>query len=124
MTTPALPYVDGFVVPVPKDKLEAYLEAASTCAKIWKEHGALEYYECAGDDLEVAEQRPFSATVEAGPDETVFFSFVIYPSREVRDEVNKKIMDDPRMKEMCETIGSVFDCKRMAYGGFKTLVKA
>lgn len=119
-----LPYVDGFVIPVPKDKLEAYKTAATQASVIWKEHGALEYFECAADDLEARDMRSFSDLAAAGPDETVVFAFVIYPSREARDAANAAIMEDPRIKDLCTATDGIFDCRRMAFGGFQTIVKA
>lgn len=118
-----MPYVDGFVIPVPKDKVEAYRKLAERASQIWKQHGALEYYECVGDDMDVADQVPFPVLANAKPDETVFFSFILYPSKEARNKANEAIMSDPAIKEMCEECGQIFDCKRMAYGGFQTLVK-
>ncbi len=115
-------YIDGFVLPVPKDKLEAYKAAATKAAAIWKDHGALEYRECVGDDLEIADQVPFTKLAGAQPDEHVIFAYAVYPSRQVRDEANKKLMEDPRMKELCQETEGLFDYKRMAYGGFRTLL--
>jgi uncharacterized protein YbaA (DUF1428 family) len=115
-------YVDGFVIPLPKNKIEEYRRLAEKAAQIWKEHGALDYWECIGDDLDAKDMVSFTQLAKAGPDETVVFSWVVYESREHRDEVNAKIMADPRMKEMCDPNNQPFDFKRMAYGGFKTLV--
>ena len=115
-------YVDGFVLPLPKNKIEEYSRLAEKAAEIWKEHGALDYWECIGDDLEAKDMVPFTQLARAGPDETVVFSWVVYESREHRDQVNAKIMADPRVKEMCDPNDQPFDCKRMAYGGFRTLV--
>jgi len=116
-------YIDGFVLPVPKDKLETYRDIAEKAGQIWKEHGALEYIECVGDDLEVKEMLSFPKLANANPDETVVFSWIVYESREHRDEVNKKVMADPRLQEMCGPDKAPFDCKRMAYGGFKSIVE-
>lgn len=116
-------YVDGFVLPVPKEKIDAYRRMAEAAGKIWKEHGALEFIECAGDDLEVKDQVPFPRIMDAKPGETVVFSWIIFKSREHRDEVNAKVMSDPRLAQTME--GEMpFDCQRMAYGGFKTIVEA
>ncbi len=115
-------YVDGFVIVVPTDKIDAYREVATEAAAIWREHGALDYRECIGDDLEVTEQVPFPKLAGAKEGETVIFSWVVFPSRAARDEANAKIMEDPRVAAMCEKAKAAFDCKRMAYGGFKTLV--
>ena len=117
-------YVDGFVLPVPKDKIEIYRSIAEKASKIWKEHGALEYRECVGDDLDVKEQVPFPRIAGAGAEDTVVFAWIVYKSREHRDEVNAKVMADPRMNEMCGDGGMPFDCSKMAYGGFKTIVEA
>ena len=114
-------YVDGFVVPVPTDKLDEYKALAADAGKIWMDHGALQYKECVGQDLD---DKGFCATfpdafgIKSG--ETVVFAFITYKSREHRDEVNEKVMADPRMK--CDENNMPFDCKRMAYGGFQALV--
>jgi uncharacterized protein YbaA (DUF1428 family) len=117
-------YVDGFVLPVPKDKIEIYRSIAEKAAGIWKEHGALEYRECVGDDMDVKDMVAFPALANAGPDDTVVFAYITYKSREHRDEVNAKVMADPRLTEMCGGDSMPFDCKKMAYGGFKTIVEA
>lgn len=115
-------YVDGFVLPVPKDKMEAYKALAEKAGPIWMEHGALQYVECWGDDLEdKGFSKTFPQIADPKPDETVVFSYIVYKSREHRDEVNAKVMADPRMNEG-EMPDMPFDCKRMAYGGFKTIV--
>lgn len=115
-------YVDGFVIPIPKSKIDEYRKIAEFAGKIWKEHGALDYWECLGDDLEAKEMVSFPQLANLGADETVVFSWIVYESREQRDEVNAKVMADPRIKEMCDPDDPPFDCKRMAYGGFKALV--
>jgi len=115
-------YIDGFVIPVPKANIDAYQATASQAAAIWKEHGALDYRECVGDDLEVEDQVPFPKLANAKPDETVVFAYVVFASKEARDAANKKIMADPRVEELCHDVGRIFDTKRMAYGGFRTLV--
>lgn len=117
-------YVDGFVIPVPKDNIETYRKIAEEAGKVWKEHGALEYYECVGDDLDVQHQVPFTRLAGAKPDETVVFSWILFSSREHRDEVNKKVMADPRLNDMMKDGAMPFDCSRMAYGGFKSIVEA
>jgi uncharacterized protein YbaA (DUF1428 family) len=117
-------YIDGFVLSIPKDKIDAYKAIAIEASAIWKEHGALEYRECIGDDLDVEHMVPFPVMAGTKPDETVIFTYVVFPSREVRDEVNAKIMADPRMEVICESAGGIFDYKRMAFGGFQTLVYA
>jgi uncharacterized protein YbaA (DUF1428 family) len=113
-------YVDGFVIPVPKRKLPDYRRMAQLGAKIWKEHGALEYYECVGDDLDVPMGMSFRKLGKLKAGETVVFSWIVYRSKAHRDRVNKKVMTDPRMKDM--NMPMPFDIKRMAYGGFKVLV--
>ncbi len=115
-------YIDGFVIPVSKDKIDAYKATATRAAAIWKEHGALEYRECVGDDLDIEDQVPFPKLAGAKADETVVFAYVVFASKESRDAVNKKIMTDPRIAELFEEVGRIFDCTRMAYGGFQTLV--
>lgn len=124
LMNPSLPYVDGFVIPVPKDQLDAYQAVAEKASRIWKEHGALDYYECVADDLEAKDMRSFTETAAAKPDETVVFAFIVYPSREARDATNAAVMADPRLKEICPQNVDIFDCKRMSYGGFRTLVRA
>ena len=115
-------YVDGFVIPVPKKNVQAYRQMAQKAGKIWKELGALEYRECVGDDLEVSFGVSFSKLAKAKPDETVFFSWIVYKSKAHRDQVNKKVMKDPRIASMMENKDMPFNVKRMAYGGFKPLV--
>lgn len=115
-------YVDGFVIPLPKDKIDEYRSLAEKAGKIWKEHGALAFIESVGDDLEVKDMVSFPQLANVGPDETVAFSWIVYESREHRDAVNAKVMADPRIKELGDPAKSPFDCKRMAYGGFKTIV--
>jgi len=115
-------YVDGYVLPVPKKNLRAYRRMAETAGKIWREHGALEYRECAGDDLKVKFGVAFPRSVKAKPGETVVFSWIVFKSRGHRDRVNSKVMKDPRLANMCDEKSMPFDCKRMAWGGFKILV--
>jgi len=116
-------YVDGFLIPIPKDNISKYKEIAEEAGRIWKEHGALEYYECIGDDLEIEKMVSFNKSAGASKDETVVFSWIIYESKEHRDKVNAAVMNDPRIKKMMEPGFQPFDYTRMAYGGFKTLVK-
>lgn len=115
-------YVDGFVLPVPKENLEKYREMARKAGEIWKEHGALEFYECVGDDLEIPDMLSFRTVAGAKEDETVMFSWIMYESREQRDKVNELVMNDPRLKEDMDCNKDIVDFKRMAYGGFKPLV--
>jgi len=115
-------YVDGFVLPVPKKNVQAYCRMSRQAGKIWREHGALEFRECVGDDLKVKMGVPFPRLSKLKPGETVFFSWIVYKSRAHRDSVNKKVMKDPRMAQMMGKGPMPFDPKRMAYGGFKALV--
>lgn len=117
-------YVDGFLLPVPKKKLAAYKRIAQKASKIWKEHGALEYYECVGDDLSIPFGVTFPKRAKVKPGETVIFAYIVYKSRAHRDKVNKKVMEDPRIKGMCDPKDMPFDCARMSYGGFQVLVSA
>jgi uncharacterized protein YbaA (DUF1428 family) len=116
-------YIDGFVIPLPKDKIDLYREIAGKACRVWMEHGALEYRECIGDDLEVKDMLSFPKLAGSTSEETVVLSWIVYRSREHRAEVNAKVMADPRIKEMCEKGPMPFDGKRMAYGGFKTIVE-
>jgi len=116
-------YVDGFVLAVPRSKINAYLRLARMCGKIWLEHGALEFRECVGDDLEINMGVPFPKMIKTRPKETVVFSWITYKSRAHRDSVNSKVMKDPRMENM-DPKSMPFDPKRMVYGGFKILVNA
>jgi uncharacterized protein YbaA (DUF1428 family) len=116
-------YVDGFVIPVPKGRLEAYRKMADASGKIWMEYGALQFMECVGDDLDIKDMPGFPAMVKARPDETVVFSWIVYASRKQRDEINAKIMEDPRMQALCTEENMPFDCQRMSYGGFRSIVE-
>jgi uncharacterized protein YbaA (DUF1428 family) len=115
-----MPYVDGFVLAVPKDKIEAYKALATTACAVWMEHGALDYVECIGDDVPYGELTSFPRAVMAKEEEVVVFSWIVYSDRETRDAVNKKVMADPRLKGA----DMPFDGKRMIYGGFTTLLRA
>ena len=115
-------YLDGFVLPVPKKNLNAYRRMAAAAGKVWREHGALDFKECVGDDLNVKMGVPFPRQIKSKPGETVMFSFIVYKSRAHRDRVNAKVMKDPRITETCDPKRMPFDCKRMVYGGFKVLV--
>ena len=114
-------YVDGFVVPVPKRNLSAYLAMARRVGKIWREYGALDYREWLADDVKPGKLTSFPQSVQLGPDETVIFSYIVYKSRAHRDEVNEKVMKDPRMKNDPSTWP--FDGKRMIFGGFEMLLQ-
>lgn len=117
-------YVDGFVLPVPTQNLDAYRRLAEQASVIWREHGALEYHECVGEDLDVKTGVPFPRGIQAKPGETIVFAYIVYRSRAHRDEVNAKVMQDPRLAGMCDSQNMPFDCERMLYGGFETIVKA
>jgi uncharacterized protein YbaA (DUF1428 family) len=110
-------YVDGFVIAVPKGKLDAYKAMARECMPIWKEFGASDYVESVGDDTPYGEVTSFPRAVQAKEDETVIFSWIVYKDRATRDAVNKKVMEDPRLKKMMEN--PPFDGKRMIFGGFQ-----
>jgi uncharacterized protein YbaA (DUF1428 family) len=115
-------YVDGFIVPVPKKKLNAYRTLARKAAKVWREHGALDYRECVAEDVKVGKWTSFPQSVKLKPNETVVFSWITYKSRKHRDKVNAKVMKDPRISNM-DPKTMPFDGKRMIYGGFETFVK-
>lgn len=117
-------YVDGFVLPVPKKKLNAYALIAKKAGKIWREHGALDYKECVGDDLNIKMGVPFPRQMKVKPGETIVFAYIVYKSRAHRDRVNAKVMKDPRISGMCDPKDMPFDCNRMVYGGFTVLVDA
>jgi uncharacterized protein YbaA (DUF1428 family) len=117
-------YIDGFLLPVPRKKLDAYREIARRAGRVWREHGALEYREWVGDDLKVKMGVPFTRPVKVKPGETVVFSWIVYKSRAHRDRVNAKVMKDPRLATMMDPKSMPFDVKRMAYGGFRILVDA
>jgi uncharacterized protein YbaA (DUF1428 family) len=121
---PMSTYIDGFVIPVPTRNLDAYREMATKASLVWKEHGALQYIEAVGDDLEVKDVTPFPRLAGASADETVVFAYIVYESREHRDTVNAKVMADPRLTAMCGSDQAPFDFKRMAYGGFRAIVEA
>lgn len=113
-------YVDGYVLPVPKKNLAAYQRIAQKAGEIWIEHGALQYCECAADDLDTGHGLPFPKLVKPKPGETIVFAWVVFKSRAHRDRVNAKVMKDPRLAEMPKEMP--FDHKRMSYAGFKTIV--
>jgi uncharacterized protein YbaA (DUF1428 family) len=115
-------YVDGFVVPVPKKKMKAYLAIAKKAGKVWKDHGAVDYVECIADDVKVGKWTSFPRSVKLKKGETVVFSYIVYKSRKHRDMVMAKVMKDKRLADMMDPKGMPFDGKRMIYGGFKTAV--
>jgi len=117
-------YVDGYVLPVPKKNLEVYRKMAQKAAKVWRDHGALEYRECVGEDLKAKMGTPFLRAIKTKPNETVVFAWVVFKSRAHRDKVNAKVMKDPRLAEMMNDKAMPFDVKRMSYGGFKIMVAA
>jgi uncharacterized protein YbaA (DUF1428 family) len=117
-------YVDGYVLPVPKKNLQAYARMAQKAGKIWREHGALDFKECVGDDLNVKWGVPFPRQIKLKPGETVVFAWIVFKSRAHRDRVNAKVMKDPRLANSMDAKSMPFDCKRMVYGGFKVLVDA
>jgi uncharacterized protein YbaA (DUF1428 family) len=115
-------YVDGFIVPVPKKNLAAYKKMAAKAGKIWMEFGALEFKECIADDVKVGKLTSFPRSVKLKPGEVVVFSYIVYKNRAARDKINKKVMVDPRLKDMMDGKDMPFDGKRMIYGGFEVLV--
>ena len=117
-------YVDGFVVPVPEDKLDAYLAMAREASALWREYGALEFRECVADDVPMGEVTSFPRSVQVEEGETVVFSWIVFESREHRDRVNAEVMKDPRLESMMEEGAAPFDAKRMIYGGFTVAVEA
>jgi len=119
-----MPYVDGFIVPVPKKNLAAYRSLAKKAGKIWREYGALDYCEWVAEDVKVGKLTSFPRSVKLKPGETVVFSWITYKSRAQRDKVNAKVMSDKRLAGMMTGKEMPFDGKRMIYGGFASLVKA
>lgn len=115
-------YIDGFVFPIPNDRLHDYRRLAESVAEIWKEHGALNYCECAGDDMTLEGTASFPNLVAAAENETIVFGWVEFESREARDQINAKVAADPRMADLMSNSNSGFDATRMAYGGFRPLV--
>ncbi|WP_137176024.1 DUF1428 domain-containing protein [Massilia sp. HP4] len=115
-------YVDGFVLPLPKSKLDQYREMSNKCADIWREHGALEYRECIADDVPDGKITSFPQSVKLEDGEAVVFSWIVYESRAHRDEVNGKVEKDPRMADMMLPGFMPFDGKRLIYGGFEMFI--
>jgi uncharacterized protein YbaA (DUF1428 family) len=118
-----MPYVDGFLLPIPRRNIERYKKMARLAAKVWREHGALEYREAVGDDLKVKWGTAFPRVARAKSGETVIFAWIVYQSRAHRDRVNRKVMKDPRLAEMMKDMNRPFDMKRMSYGGFRVIVE-
>lgn len=114
-------YIDGFVVPVPKAHIAKYKDMANFAGKVWMEHGALSYVEAIADDAPYGEVTSFPRSVNQKDDETVAFSYVTYKSREHRDEVLKKVMEDPRLQPQMQD--KTFDMSRMIYGGFQAFLE-
>ena len=117
-------YVDGFVLPVPKDKLGAYRRMAKKASKVWRDHGALEFHESVADDVKVGKWTSFPRSVKLKKSETVVFSWIVYKSRTHRDRVLREVMADKRLAKMMNPKAMPFDAKRMIYGGFKIMVEA
>lgn len=117
-------YVDGYVLPIPKKKAAAYRKIAAVAAKVWREHGALEYRECIGEDLKTPFGAGFPKQMHCKPGETVVFAYVVFKSRAHRDRVNAAVMKDPRLAAMCDEKNMPFDPQRMLWGGFTTIVEA
>lgn len=121
-------YIDGFVFPVPRAYLNEYKNVAEKIAEIWKEYGALAYFEFVGDDLYLEGTKSFIETVNVKDDEEIVFGWVIFPSKEIRDLANKKVPKDPRMSALVAPLTNterlIFDANRMIYGGFKPLVQS
>jgi len=117
-----MPYVDGFIVPVPKKNLAAYKKLSLKCGKVWKDHGAIDYHECVADDVKVGKWTSFPRSVKLKKNETVVFSWITYKSRKQRDAVMKKVMKDKRLADLMTPKGMPFDTKRMIFGGFKSFI--
>ena len=115
-------YVDGFVVPVPLDNLDAYRRISRKAGKVWRDHGALEYHECVADDVKPGKHTSFPQAVKLKNGETVIFAWIVFKSRKHRDSVNAKVMADPRLADMMDPKQMPFDGKRMFWGGFKPIV--
>lgn len=123
-----MPYVDGFVIPIPKKNVPKYRKVAAKAGKVWMEHGALEYRECIGDDLVMTDpasgktMSPFVKTLRLKPTETAIFAWIVYRNKAERNKVNAKVMKDPRIASMMDPKAMPFDDRRMNFGGFKVIV--
>ena len=117
-----MPYIDGYLLVVPKKNVKAYKRMATTAGKVWREHGALEYKECVADDINVKWGAPYPKLLKLKAGETVFFSYIVYKNRKDRDRINAKVMKDPRLAPGMNEKNMPFDMKRMSMGGFKPLV--
>lgn len=115
-------YVDGFVLPVPESNVDAYRRMAREAGEIWMEHGAHQFIECVAEDVKPGELTSFPQSVDLKAGETVVFSWIVYESRSHRDQVNEKVMKDPRIAGM-DPRSMPFDAKRMFWGGFETIVE-
>ena len=115
-------YIDGFVLPVSRNRLDEYRRLVEAAAEIWKEHGALDYREYVGDDLILEGTRSFTDVIGATDGEAIVFGWVVFESRGARDLANEKVAADPRMADLINSSNSGFDAKRMAYGGFQSFV--
>ena len=116
-------YVDGFVLPVPADRIGDYRKMARKAGKIWREYGALDYCECVADDVKPGKRTSFPQSVKLKSGEVVVFAWITYKSRRDRDRINAKVMADPRLKSMEDPKSMPFDGKRMFWGGFKSIVR-
>jgi len=116
-------YVDGFIVPVPRGRLDDYRKLARKAGRIWREHGALEYVECMADDVQWGKRTSFPRSVKLKEDEVVWFSWIAYRSRRDRDRINAKVMKDPRLAALIKPGAMPFDGKRLIWGGFKAAVE-
>ena len=121
-------YIDGFVLPVPRIHLNEYRSVAEKVAEIWKEYGALAYFEYVGEDLTLEGTRSFIEIVDAKENEAIVFGWVIFHSKETRDLANKQVPADPRMTVLVTPLTNpkrlIFDASRMVYGGFQPLVQS
>ena len=117
-------YIDGFVLPIPRDRLDVYKRIVEAVAEIWKEHGALDYREYVGDDLALEGTRSFTDLVGSTEDEVIVFGWVSFESRAARDSANERVAADPRMADLVSSSDSGFDAERMAYGGFLPFVRS
>lgn len=116
-------YVDGYVIPVPKNKLASYKKIARMGCKTWMKHGALSYFECVSDNEKLPYGMPFSKMSKATKNETVIFAFIVFKSKAHRNKVNAKVHKEFSQKPGAESFSMPFDVSKMAYGGFKTLVE-
>lgn len=121
-------YIDGFVLPIPRIYIDEYKKASEKVAEIWKEYGAIAYFEFVGDDMTLEGTKSFIETVNAKEDEEIIFGWVVFPSKEIRNLANKKVPTDPRMTELVAPLSNpnklIFDVSRMVYGGFQQLVQS